>query len=78
MEIKTCPFCGGRACLNSNYSYKTRSYFVFVKCNVCNAQSKPYYSPDEPEKVGWKNDSCNDAIEAWNLRADEKSYTVYD
>ena len=68
MDIRLCPFCGGRATLNANYSYKTRSWFVFVKCKICNSQSKPYYSPEKPDEVDWNNDSCDEAIEAWNMR----------
>ena len=70
--IKTCPHCGGSACLNSNYSYKTRSHFVFVKCDICGAQGKIYNSPEDPETEGWNNTACNDAVKAWNMRTGEK------
>lgn len=66
--IKTCPHCGGSACLNANYSYKTRSYFVFVKCDICGATGKTYTSADDPAGYGWNTAACNDAIAAWNLR----------
>ena len=68
MKIKTCPHCGGTACLNSNYSYKTRTYFVFVKCDICGAQGKAYNSPEEPAALEWNNQPCTDAINAWNMR----------
>ena len=55
MKIKTCPHCGGTACLNANYSYKTRSYFTFVKCDICGAQGKVYTSEEEPAAAGWDN-----------------------
>lgn len=71
MSIKTCPHCGGSACLNSNYSYKTRSYFVFVKCDICGAQGKIYNSQEDPQAVEWNNQACEDAIRAWNLRTAE-------
>lgn len=69
--IKTCPHCGGTACLNANYSYKARSYFVFVRCDICGAQGKIYNSAEEPAATGWNNAPCNDAIAAWNMRTPE-------
>ena len=75
MKIDTCPHCGGTACLNANYSYKTRSYFTFVKCDICGAQGKAYSSPDEPAQQEWNNSSCVDAIKAWNMRYNPKLVT---
>lgn len=71
MKIKTCPHCGGAACLTSNYSYKTRAYFVFVKCDICGAQGKIYNSTEEPAAADWDNIPCRDAITAWNMRTYE-------
>lgn len=68
MKIKKCPYCGGTACLNSNYSYKARRYFVFVKCDICGAQAKIYYCDEAPAEVDWDNSACKDAINAWNMR----------
>ena len=68
MTIKTCPHCGGTACLNANYSYKTRTYFTFVKCDICGAQGKVYSSKEEPAAADWDNTACRDAINAWNMR----------
>ncbi len=59
------------AYLNANYSYKTRSYFVFVKCDICGATGKTTTSQEDPAAEEWNNDACNRAIEAWNLRAYE-------
>lgn len=70
-RLKGCPHCGGMACLNANYSYKARSYFVFVKCDICGAQGKIYTSPDDPEAAEWNNQPCKDAAAAWNMRAKE-------
>ena len=49
-DIKTCPHCGGMSWLNSNYSFKSRKYFVFVKCDICGAQGKIYLSPENPAR----------------------------
>lgn len=67
-SIKACPHCGGTACLTSNYSYKTRTYFTFVKCDICGAQGKIYNSQEEPAAANWDNTACRDAISAWNMR----------
>lgn len=69
--IRECPHCGAEATLNANYSYKTRSYFVMCKCNMCGAQGKIYNSNEEPESVNWNNIACIDAIKAWNMRYKE-------
>lgn len=69
--IKKCPHCGGLAVLNSNYSWSFKSHFVYVKCNICGAQGKSYFSEDTPDEVGWDNLACNDAINAWNMRYKE-------
>lgn len=68
MRIKACPHCGGTACLNANYSYKIRRYFTFVKCDICGAQGKTYTSEEKPAEANWDNQSCRDAIGAWNMR----------
>lgn len=68
MTVKTCPHCGGTACLNANCSYKKRTYFVFVRCDICGAQGKVYSSPEDPAAENWENDACIDAIKAWNMR----------
>lgn len=70
--IKTCPHCGGSATLNANYSYKLRSYLVFVKCEICGAQGKLYRSEKDPETDNWESFPCNSAIDAWNMRAEDR------
>lgn len=70
-KLKKCPHCGGAACLNANYSYKCRSYFVFVKCDICGAQGKVYRSETDPAADNWTNTDCNDAAAAWNMRTPE-------
>jgi len=57
--------------LYSNYSYKARSHFVFVRCDICGAQGKIYKSPADPAEAGWNNAACNDAVNAWNMRYKE-------
>ena len=69
-NIKSCPHCGGASYLSSNYGYKSRVYFVFVKCDICGAQGKIYRSADEPALIAWNNEACNSAVKAWNMRAE--------
>ena len=66
--IKRCPHCGSPSDLNSRYSYKTKRYFVFVRCEMCGAQGKIYNSEQNPEEQQWDNDACHNAIKAWNMR----------
>lgn len=68
MKVKTCPHCGGSACLNAGYSHKARAFFVFVKCDICGAQGKTYSSKEDPAADGWDSSACRDAINAWNMR----------
>ena len=72
-KIKRCPHCAGSACLNSNYSYKIRQYFVFVKCDICGAQGKFYKSETEPAAEEWDSQPCRDAIDAWNMRSGDRA-----
>ena len=70
MIIDKCPHCGGTASLTQNYSYKIRSYFVFVKCDICGSQGKIYRSDTEPAADDWDTQTCKDAIAAWNMRTE--------
>ena len=70
--IKPCPFCNGTAWINATYSYKYRTNFVFVKCDVCGAQGKTYADKDDPELTGWNDSACNSAVSAWNMRTEKE------
>lgn len=74
-RIKTCPHCGGTACINRNYSYKLRAFFVMVKCDICGATGKTYIEDDDTGADGgeWETTACNNAVKAWNMRTDESS-----
>jgi hypothetical protein len=72
-NILECPHCGGAAYLNSNYSYKIRAYFVFVKCEVCGATGKVTRSDNDPAEDDWQSPPCESAIAAWNLRTSPKA-----
>lgn len=67
-EIKRCPHCGGKASLNSAYSYKIRNFFVYVKCDICGAQGKSFLTAENPAAEDWNSGPCRDALNAWNMR----------
>lgn len=67
--IRRCPHCGGNGYLTSNYSYKSRSWFVYVKCDICGAQGKIYNSTEEPDDT---STAAQSAIVAWNMRFKEE------
>ena len=61
-ELKPCPFCGGKALLNS---YKSRKgYDAYVECAGCLVQMITVTCDTIQEAE-------NEAIEAWNRRADK-------
>lgn len=54
-ELKSCPFCGGKAEVKTNYEYgKARGYFIF--CTKCDLQQPKAYSTKKT------------AIKIWNRR----------
>ncbi len=67
--IKTCPHCNGPAHLKSSFRSIANNYFVFVRCDICGAQGKLYYSSEDPKASNWNNEYCVKAINAWNMRA---------
>lgn len=71
-QIKGCPHCGGVSWLNAKFSHKTRSYFVFVRCDICGAQGKTYRSTGDPAAANWNSQPCIDAVRAWNMRTSER------
>lgn len=72
MQVKLCPHCGGTACLNASYGYRTLTYFIYVKCDICGATGKTYTSATDPAIDNWENSACIDAVKAWNMRTTER------
>lgn len=68
MYIEPCPHCGGISYLDSEYNFRYRTYFVYVKCETCGAQGTTYSSKDNPLAVDWDNAACIGAIASWNMR----------
>lgn len=58
IELKPCPFCGGEAIRLSDFDDEyERVYLESVHCRNCHA------------RVAWQ-ETVEEAIEAWNTRAD--------
>lgn len=58
MELKPCPFCGGKPFISARLPYFGETLTVAVVCENCNAASKHKIKEEE-------------AIEAWNRRAED-------
>ena len=59
IKLNPCPFCGGKAILDSWHPYHLRNWEKIIKaevyCDVCVARSSVY-------------DSVSEAVDAWNRR----------
>lgn len=60
VELKPCPFCGGKAELIRWSIWEGSEITDFVQCTECTADGKHFH--DEPDK----------AIAAWNRRTDDE------
>lgn len=69
MELLNCPFCGGKAFLNQNYSRKYKTFFFFVRCDDCGASGRTCASDESGPECDWNNDACHRAERAWNKRS---------
>jgi len=60
-ELKSCPFCGGKAKERSDFTYArlTGAVLHFIVCERCGNRSQPGLSWDE-------------TIKKWNRRVDNK------
>lgn len=75
-ELKPCPFCGCEV-IHHFARYGRNGWFLFVRCEVCGAESKKiglgeYFKAPEDDIVFW---NCKDVLSilkklnaAWNMR----------
>lgn len=71
-EIKPCPHCGGEAIMYANYSKRTSSYMIFIKCGICGSCGKTTAQKEDPEIDDWQSNACKRALSAWNMRVDDE------
>ena len=70
INLKSCPFCGGEAetCCN----YWKYGPFVYVKCSICNAQTRVKTAEDiEDDESFWNQSACHAVAALWNQRQGE-------
>lgn len=70
VELKPCPFCGGKAYIESSHRafINAKSTKVaFIRCRECNARSGRFELSDYG-CTSHSSEACNKAIEAWNRR----------
>ena len=67
MELKLCPFCGGKAKIihGRPFEQKKGKRMAFVRCKTCKVKTQtyiqlPYMSWEDVDRL---------AIEAWEMRA---------
>ncbi len=81
MEIKNCPFCDGKAEINSRYDSddnRPDGEQIFVECLTCGSKSGEFYAvttnsihlkpQQKKEQDDYYNCQRNEAIRAWNKR----------
>lgn len=62
-KLKTCPFCGGKAKVRSEDRKKGKAYWAYC--------AEPIETGCDVRPVTCKFDTKEEAIEAWNRRADK-------
>lgn len=71
--IKPCPFCGGPATPCRRWT-RLESWIVFVKCDLCDAQTRAKYAADIPDEDGfWEQDVIDTVVALWNSRVPPKT-----
>ena len=65
-DIKRCPFCGGKAEIETKYSAPNGAYYSAVTCTKCHSRSKTAKTTNEPEIGELRN-----IIVRWNSRVPE-------
>lgn len=81
-ELKTCPFCGGKARIKQDKSegiqYRGKfSVWFHVECEGCGARTRTCYAAlpfeDEGENARPEARGIKEVVECWNERTEEKA-----
>lgn len=73
MELKPCPFCGGKPTVRVSPSMSSSIYIASVRCDMCRIEKKIAYSPGRVNKP--KNAEVTAkrlAGKEWNRRVGEE------
>lgn len=74
IELKPCPFCGGKAgyIINSNYERRTTHGWQFgIKCTNCMTELRIVTVDLESNgRIAFAKDDRKKAADMWNRRAD--------
>jgi hypothetical protein len=69
IELKSCPFCGGKAVLKTSTQYDGQCHYTvkYIECNEC------YIQTNKRICDGYYGAYCSDEeiAEIWNSRVDE-------
>ena len=65
-ELKSCPFCGGRA-----VSVATSTISGFIHCPGCDMATCKFWDDPMSEPAGQRKKWHEVAMQAWNRRANE-------
>jgi Lar family restriction alleviation protein len=70
-DIKNCPFCGSDETY-VNAKYGRYGYYVFCKCDLCDATAKTFALKSKELPDDWAESlAAKKAITAWNRRAND-------
>ena len=64
MKLKPCPFCGGEAYIENDFS----DYSFMVRCLVCGAKTRTFMTGLNDIPIDDEIAAQNLAAEAWNRR----------
>ena len=79
IELKNCPFCGGKASLTHVYydrplypakANSPQAIGIHVKCESCDAKGREFITDTDPKVWGYDFEESYAAACAWNMRSE--------
>ena len=65
VELKPCPFCGGKAVLDHSSGLTLSLSMSYIRCNKCGAKTRMF-------AISTAESSDRQAAEAWNRRVKDE------